>query len=108
MVKSGLAHVLRNPLLYTFFHRAGFVPTPATVCVEPFSWLSKMWGKSRRLERGKRGGCLYSKDFSPDIAMKTLPDILRLLDEHKAELWERFGVRRLAPSAPMPAVRRRL
>jgi predicted nucleotidyltransferase len=28
--------------------------------------------------------------------MKTLPDILRLLDEHKAELWERFGVRRLA------------
>jgi predicted nucleotidyltransferase len=28
--------------------------------------------------------------------MKTLPDILRLLDEHKAELWERFGVSRLA------------
>jgi predicted nucleotidyltransferase len=28
--------------------------------------------------------------------MKTLPDILRLLDEHKAELRERFGVRRLA------------
>ena len=25
MVKSGLAHVLRNPLLYTFFYRAGFV-----------------------------------------------------------------------------------
>jgi len=28
--------------------------------------------------------------------MKTLPDILRFLDEHKAELRERFGVRRLA------------
>ncbi len=25
MVKSGMAHVLRNPLLYTFFYRAGFV-----------------------------------------------------------------------------------
>jgi ATP-dependent DNA helicase RecG len=25
MVKSGIAHVLRNPLLYTFFYRAGFV-----------------------------------------------------------------------------------
>ena len=25
MIKSGLAHVLRNPLLYTFFYRAGYV-----------------------------------------------------------------------------------
>jgi len=25
MVKSGLAHVLRNPLIYTFFYRAGYV-----------------------------------------------------------------------------------
>jgi predicted nucleotidyltransferase len=28
--------------------------------------------------------------------VKTLPDILRLLDEHKAELRDRFGVRSLA------------
>jgi len=28
--------------------------------------------------------------------MKTLPDILRLLDEHRALLRERFGVKRLA------------